>query len=436
MSSNTAELPSLPAAATAVTAPNIATVKYWGKRDVACNLPLNDSFGLTLSSSGLWTQTTVVASMNNTSQSTSHSLVLNGKPTQLPSRALKVIEAVLSLAPEPWSQSNVVFSFTSTNSFPTAAGLASSASGYAAMTAALAGVVGIWDSVSRQTLSGIARLGSGSASRSMLPGWVWWDANLSQSAPADPMKSLDTSTSRCSVDEGHWEELCVVIAVVNGRSKDVGSTVGMQRSVETSPFAAFRAEKLVPGRMIAMESAVKTKNWAEFAQGTMKDSDDFHSVCSSSVPPIHYLNDISTSIISLVRALNELKLKSSSNDGVNDDDQSAHPLAAYTFDAGPNAVLFTPSRQLPSLLSALIAAFPPPPSITTAEYTCGTHDVSSLPNTPPELNGKLPMASPGALECLIVTKGGSGPMVTIHPPSSPPPPPPSLSWPSSVSWTS
>lgn len=148
----------------------------------------------------------------------------------------------------------------SENNFPTAAGLASSASGYACLVYSLAQLYGL----KKQEISDIARLGSGSACRSIYGGFVQWQKGVS----LDGRDSIAVQVAPAS----HWPDLHVLILVVNDSKKKVGSTSGMARSVVTSELIKYRVEKCVPQRIYSMTQAIKDRNFSKFAEVTMKDS--------------------------------------------------------------------------------------------------------------------------------------------------------------------
>ena len=111
----------------------------------------------------------------------------------------------------------------------------------------------------------------------------------------------------------------IVICVVIDIKKDTSSTASMADSVRTSELLAHRATHIVPGRLSNIEAAYKAKDFSTFAEIAMKDSNQFHSTCLDTYPPIFYLNDVSRSIIKTVHALNA---------------EAGEVLFGYTFDAG------------------------------------------------------------------------------------------------------
>jgi diphosphomevalonate decarboxylase len=203
----------------------------------------------------------------------------------------------------------------SENNFPTAAGLASSASGFAALVRAIANLYEVKSTPTE--LSRIARQGSGSACRSLFGGYVAW----SMGSEADGSDSLAYEVAPAS----HWPDMRAIILVASAEKKGVSSTSGMQQTVATSTLFKQRIEETVPKRMEAMIKAIDMKDFEKFAELTMKDSNSFHATCADTFPPIFYMNDTSRAAVRVVEALNA---------------KAGKTVAAYTFDAGPNAVIY------------------------------------------------------------------------------------------------
>lgn len=219
----------------------------------------------------------------------------------------------------------------SENNFPTAAGLASSASGYACLVFTLAQLYGI----KKQEISDIARLGSGSACRSIYGGFVQWQRGVQ----IDGKDSIAVQVAPAS----HWPDLHVLILVVNDAKKKVGSTSGMARSVVTSELIKYRVEKCVSQRIHSMTQAIKDRDFPKFAETTMKDSNQFHAICLDTFPPCVYMNDTSHAIVSYVHMFNK---------------HEGETKVAYTFDAGPNACLYLLEKNVKRVLSFINQVFP------------------------------------------------------------------------------
>ncbi|KAK3997754.1 vitamin B6 photo-protection and homoeostasis-domain-containing protein [Cladorrhinum sp. PSN332] len=305
------------------TAPvNIAVVKYWGKRDAKLNLPTNSSLSVTLSQADLRTLTTASCSASFPA-SEGDSLLLNGSPsdisgarTQACLRELRARRAALEAADFSLPKlSTYPLRLVSENNFPTAAGLASSAAGFAALVRAVANLYELKDTPSE--LSKIARQGSGSACRSLFGGYVAWRMG-------DKEDGTDSMADQVA-EAAHWPEMRALVLVVSAAKKGVSSSSGMQQTVATSGLFQQRITTVVPENMAIMEKAIAERDFEKFAEVTMRDSNSFHATCADTYPPIFYMNDISRAAIRAVEAINE---------------KAGRTVAAYTFDAGPNAVIY------------------------------------------------------------------------------------------------
>ncbi|KAM8894310.1 diphosphomevalonate decarboxylase isoform 2-T2 [Spinachia spinachia] len=373
------------------TAPvNIAVIKYWGKRNEELILPINSSLSVTLHQDQLKTTTTVA-----TSRSFQEDRIwLNGKEEDVTHPRLQsCLREIRRLArkrtkdadaaSDPMRSSYKVH-ICSVNDFPTAAGLASSAAGFACLVYTLAQVLGV-----EGELSEIARQGSGSACRSMYGGFVQW-------IMGEEVNGKDSLAQQVA-PETHWPELRVLVLVASAERKPVGSTSGMQTSVQTSLLLKQRAEAVVPGRMVEMIEAVQRRDFAAFAELTMKDSNQFHATCLDTYPPIFYLNSVSQQVINLVHRYNG---------------HYKETRLAYTFDAGPNAVIYTLQQHVPEFVQAVQHFFPP--------ETNGGEFVRGLPIEQVALSGELKQAIgleplPKGISYVISTKVGPGPCVLEDP---------------------
>lgn len=325
------------------TAPtNIATIKYWGKKvgagvDPELNLPINSSVSVTLNKRQLRTVTTVALGEDFSADR----LWLNGSEEDL-SKNKRIRVVLREVRRRSAVAASVKVHIISENNFPTAAGLASSAAGYACLVSALAEAFGVKDSYPGE-LSTLARMGSGSACRSLYGGFVRWQ----RGDAADGSDSVAVQVAPAD----YWPELEVLVFVVSAHKKDTSSTDGMITSVQTSDLLKHRAEHVVPGRLSTIEAAYLARDFATFGQVTMADSNQFHACCLDTYPPIFYMNDVSRRIIRVVHDINA---------------HAGRVVAAYTFDAGPNAVIFTLAPDTAHVLSVLLNHFPVPASSISA----------------------------------------------------------------------
>ena len=276
---------------------NIALVKYWGKADDGpLNIPAVGSISITLDA--LWTDTEVQFDGSLASDR----LTLNGHnhPEQL-DRVRRCLDLLRTRAGV-----ELAARVTSRNNFPTGAGLASSASGYAALTAAAARALNLM--LTSRELSVVARQGSGSAARSIFGGFVEMRAgNLADGSDsyAEPL-----------MPAGDWPLECVV-AVTAREQKHVSSRAGMTRSAATSPY--FRAwvdssrADLTQGRR-----AILTRDFEALADVAERNCLSMHGAAMATRPPLLYFN---AATIACLQAVRELR-------------RSAVPVF-FTIDAGP-----------------------------------------------------------------------------------------------------
>ncbi|ESS62843.1 mevalonate-diphosphate decarboxylase [Trypanosoma cruzi Dm28c] len=211
--------------------------------------------------------------------------------------------------------------------------MASSASGYCALAAALVRVFN-----STANVSMLARMGSGSACRSALGGFVIWHKGEKE----DGSDCVATQF----VDENYWPEMQVLCAVFQGGKKNTSSTAGMQQSLQTSPLMPKRIATTVSERMRTVSEAIKARDFYAFAQIAMSESDDLQAICATTQPQIQYATEDSYAMIRLVKTYNAKK---------------GHPTLAYTFDAGANCFLFVLEKDLPEAVTMLMQHFPTPP---------------------------------------------------------------------------
>jgi len=250
--------------ATAEASPNIALIKYWGDAEHTLRLPANGSISMTLGGLSTVTRVTFDPSLEK------DSLLLAGAPAppgaqERVARHLDVLRAHAGLGEHALVES--------TNSFPSGAGIASSASAFAALT--LAALTAAGCGVDSNTLSRLARRGSGSACRSILGGFVEWqtgaldaDSFATQLAPRD-----------------HWA-LIDLVAVISHVPKAIGSTEG-HRLAATSPLQAARVAD-APRRLALCREAILQRDFAALAEVVELDSQMMHAVMMTSSPPLLY----------------------------------------------------------------------------------------------------------------------------------------------------
>ncbi|MDJ0758632.1 MAG: diphosphomevalonate decarboxylase [Woeseiaceae bacterium] len=295
---------------TATAQPNIALIKYWGKRDTELNLPAVGSISITLSD--LFTSMTVEFE-DNLEQDELH--LNNEQNDKLLPRLSHAID-IAAGGDRPRAR------ISSECNFPIAAGLASSASSFAAVVVAASAAMGIERSVGE--LANLAGRASGSAARSLYGGFV----ELENSGDAVVVSELLPADA--------WP-LDVVVAVTETGPKPVGSTEAMEISRRTSPFyerwVGDQADDLASAR-----NAIAARDFAALASVAEHNCLKMHSVMWSSRPPIVYWNDATLACLQTIRQLQ--------SDGVD---------VFFTIDAGPQVKAVCDTADTDTVETALRA---------------------------------------------------------------------------------
>ncbi len=293
---------------------NIALIKYWGKADPDLNTPAVGSISVTLDS--LWSDTEVEFD----ARLTSDTLVLDGdsrpEPLERVSRCLDLLRERAGVK----TYARVI----SDNNFPTGAGLASSASGFAALSAAAADALQL--DLSPRELSIVARQGSGSAARSVFGGYVEMHAGTA----ADGRDSFAEPLLAAAA----WP-LQVVIAITERGEKAVGSRAGMNRSALTSPYysawIATSESDLRAGRQ-----AILAHDFDALAEIAEHSCLKMHAAAMASRPPLVYWNPATLDCMQAVQALRATGLP-----------------VFFTIDAGPQLKAICEPSAGPAVVGAL-----------------------------------------------------------------------------------
>ncbi len=298
--------------ATAIAHPNIAFIKYWGNRDDVLRIPANGSISMNLGA--LRTRTTVTFSTDIAEDS----LSLNGR--RIRGAALQRVSALLDKVRE-MADLLMAASVESSNNFPTGAGIASSASAFAALALASSAAAGLH--LDEAALSRLARTGSGSACRSVPDGFVEWEAGTGD---AD-------SYAHSLAPAEHWD-LHDCIAIVNAGHKPTGSSRG-HKSASSSPLQTARVAD-APRRLSLCRTAILERDFSRLAEVAEQDSNLMHAVMMTSSPPLFYWEPVTLAIIRAVQ-----------------DWRKAGTPVFYTVDAGPNVHVLCPARKVASVQKRL-----------------------------------------------------------------------------------
>lgn len=294
---------------------NIALIKYWGKKNTDIIIPMNNSFSLTLDH--FYTDTKVTYDEDLKKDSFS----LNGEEIES-QNVFNFLDYVRQL-----SGKNGFVKVESINHVPTTAGLASSASAYAALAAASSRAFGL--DLSRKDLSRLARRGSGSATRSIYGGfteWIGGDNDLN--SYAKPFQ-----------ENVEWD-IRMIAAVINSKPKKITSRSGMQTVVNTSPFYGEwvkNANNSIP----LIKKAILDKDFTTFGEISEENAMKMHALNLTAHPHFSYFEPQSIEIMQAVEQLRQ--------DGIE---------AYYTMDAGPNVKIICEGKNSEVIQKALKIKFP------------------------------------------------------------------------------
>lgn len=261
--------------------PNIALIKYWGKRRAEQNLPAVGSLSVTLQSINTRTRVAFDSSL------VADKFSLNGMPAvdQL-GRVSACLDVLRSLAGV-----SLFAQVDSKNNFPTGAGLASSASGFAALVTAASAALGL--GLDDTEKSAIARQGSGSAARSIFGGFVEWTRGERDDGRDSVAHQL--------LDAKAWP-LRVVIAITSTARKAVGSSEGMTRTMQSSPYQRAWIETQEEDLSEARE-AVSARDFERLADVSEHSCLKMHALAMAARPGLLYWNGATIESIQVIRSL-------------------------------------------------------------------------------------------------------------------------------------
>lgn len=288
---------------------NIALIKYWGKRDESLILPMNNSLSLTLN--GFYT----ITSVEFKTDLAEDRFYLNDEA--IVDEQYDRVSNFLGLIRNYAGKDNLFAEVHSVNHVPTAAGFASSASGFAALAAAAAKALNL--GIDNKVLSALTRQGSGSACRSIFGGFVEWekgsraDGTDSHAVPVAP--------------SDHWD-IRVAAVVLSSKAKKVLSREGMKRTVETSPFYSSWVDS-IPNDLKQIKGGIQQRDFEKVGAIAEMNCLKMHATTLAANPPFSYWHDTTMAVMHAVQELRE----------------SGIP-AYFTIDAGPNVkVLYLPENE-------------------------------------------------------------------------------------------
>jgi diphosphomevalonate decarboxylase len=310
---------------------NIALVKYWGKRDTELNLPVTASFSVALGSKGAYTR----ISINDKNQD---EIYVNGKLIAAKTDFAIRLQEFLDLFRPGWTEqgfSPTYYKISTYINIPIAAGLASSACGYAALVKALDHLYN-WQ-LTEPELSILARIGSGSACRSIYKGFVEWQVGVNKNG----MDSF-------AVPFPHpWPNLRLGVLVISSKNKPISSREAMQRTVLSSELYKFWPTKVAKD-LIKIKKSIIEQDFELFGKTAEMNALMLHATMQNAVPPIIYSQGKTLKARDKVRKLRK----------------SGIPVY-FTQDAGPNLKLLFLDSSTEAIRKAfpkieIIAPFPDP----------------------------------------------------------------------------
>jgi diphosphomevalonate decarboxylase len=292
--------------------PNIAFIKYWGNRNEELRLPAADSLSMTLNSPH------VKVTIDHREELSVHSFEIDGKEKSMTMQALMRISKHLDLTKQylasigspdliPQSVSLEIHS-----AIPPSIGLASSAAVFSCLAEAYAGLVKVKRELTREQVSVIARLGSGSAARSVYGGYAALQAGQGD--------GIDSAKGVQIAPETHWM-LYDIIVMPSNQEKQYGSTEG-HSFASTSPLFANRIAQMPRRQQMCIE-AIQNKDFEKLQKVSEEDALDMHEVMRTSTPELHYLTHDSLRIVDAIQSYRQIK----------------HLPVLYTMDAGPTVHL-------------------------------------------------------------------------------------------------
>jgi diphosphomevalonate decarboxylase len=297
--------------ATAIAPSNIALIKYWGKRNEKLRIPSNSNISMNLSN--FYTITTVEFS----SQYRKDNVIINNTSNEKEvNKVIKHLNRIRKIA-----HLNQKAKVVSQNNFPTASGIASSASGFAALTVASAKAAGL--TLSEKELSILARQGSGSACRSIPDGFVEWVTG----------DSNETSFAYSLYSPKYWN-IVDIVAIVGFEKKEVSTTDG-QQIAHTSPFYNTRLEK-IDKKIHSIKQAIKEKNFTVFGKIIEQEALELHTIMLTSTPSLIYWNPATITIIKRIKQLRKKNI-----------------LCYFTIDAGPHVHVICEEKNIKIITTEL-----------------------------------------------------------------------------------
>ncbi len=305
--------------ATCIANSNIALVKYWGKRNEEMVLPYNSSISITVDD--LEAKTTVEFSKNYQEDA----FIINGNVVEKDSQEYHRLSKFVTMFKRLGGVREFKVRVESSVNFPVAAGLASSAAGYAALAGALDQALSL--NYDRIELSKLARLGSGSACRSVYGGFVEWKRG--------ELDDGSDSYAEQIANENYWKEFKVIFCLTSEEHKKISSREGMAQSVKTSPYYESWINT-TQAEIEPMKNAIISKSISKVGEIAESSCLKMHSVMLTTKPPLIYWNPVTVEIMKKILTMRETGID-----------------AYFTIDAGPQVKVLSLENQVEEITKHL-----------------------------------------------------------------------------------
>ncbi|WP_288557261.1 diphosphomevalonate decarboxylase [uncultured Lactobacillus sp.] len=294
---------------------NIALIKYWGKKDAALRIPLMSSLSMTLDA--FYTDTTIEKTTG------SSEFYLNGKK-QTSANSKRVFAYIKKLQQRfDLKEENLVVK--STNHVPTSAGLASSSSAFAALAAAFCAFYNI--NADKTLLSRLARIGSGSASRSIFGGFSIWQKGDS-----------DETSYAYVLDEHPQMDLHLLAIELDTKQKKISSTRGMKDAQSSPFFKPWIARN--ESELKQMIAAIKNDDFTALGKLAELNANEMHAINLTAQPEFTYFEPDTIRAIKLIETLRDKGIE-----------------CYYTIDAGPNIKVLCQLRNIKEIIENFESEF-------------------------------------------------------------------------------
>jgi len=295
--------------------PNIALVKYWGKRDEDLKIPFNNSISLTLDS--IYTLTSIEIIESNQDK-----IIFSNR--DIKQKEKDRIIKFLDIFRNTFNKKDLKFSIVTENNFPTASGLASSSSGFCALGVGLNELLEI--NLDKKEISKFTRIGSGSACRSIYGGFVEWEKGI--------LSNGNDSYASQIVDENYWD-LRMLITVIDDKEKSKSSTNAMKETVLTSPFYQAWLNSIEKD-LNEVRSGILERDFEKLGKTIEHNCLKMHSTMFASFPPTIFWQAETISIIKEVYLMREKGLN-----------------CYFTIDAGANVKILCLPNETEKIKSQL-----------------------------------------------------------------------------------